>query len=98
MTWGQECCFVYEGLSVDQIPAALRPIGPEVRDVCGGIEPQQAGRRLAPEEWSVLEYACHMSDVLLVQRERDVLAPVAERPVVTPMSRDERVSICRYDA
>lgn len=98
MTSCHECGFVYEDLPVDQIPVALRAIGPDFRDACGEIEADRAGRRGTPEVWSALEYTCHLRDVLLVQRERVVLAQVAERPVVTAMSRDERVSICRYDA
>jgi hypothetical protein len=54
--------------------------------------------RVEPGVWSALEYACHVRDVFLVQRERVVLAQVKDRPSLAPMSRDERVSICRYDA
>jgi hypothetical protein len=42
MTSCQERGFVFEAFAVDQIPAALQAIGPDVRDVCRGIEPQQA--------------------------------------------------------
>jgi hypothetical protein len=40
--------------------------------------------------WSALEYVCHLRDVLLVQRERVLLARRVERPSCTPMGRDER--------
>jgi hypothetical protein len=40
--------------------------------------------------WSPLEYVCHLRDVLLVQRERVLLARRVERPSCTPMGRDER--------
>jgi hypothetical protein len=46
--------------------------------------------------WSALEYVCHVRDVLLVQRDRAVLARVEERPSFARMYRDERVLICRY--
>ena len=45
----------------------------------------------ADAPWSPLEYACHVRDVLLVQRERVLLARHKERPSFDPMGRDERV-------
>jgi DinB superfamily len=47
--------------------------------------------RPTPETWSALEYCCHVRDVLLVQRERLLLARRTDRPSLTPMGRDERV-------
>jgi hypothetical protein len=47
--------------------------------------------RWHPDVWSPLEYACHVRDLLLVQRERVLLARRADRPALTPMGRDERV-------
>ncbi|MFW6205262.1 MAG: DinB family protein [Actinomycetota bacterium] len=44
-----------------------------------------------PQTWSPLEYACHLRDVLLVQRERVLLARRKDRPSFEPMGRDERV-------
>jgi hypothetical protein len=41
--------------------------------------------------WSPLEFACHVRDVLLVQRERVLLARRRETPALEPMGRDERV-------
>ncbi|WP_378743320.1 DinB family protein [Nocardia brasiliensis] len=48
-------------------------------------------RRPRAEVWSPLEYACHMRDVLLVQRERALAARRMTTPEATPMGRDERV-------
>jgi hypothetical protein len=45
----------------------------------------------APATWSVLEYCCHVRDVLLVQRERVLLARRTVRPTLVAMGRDERV-------
>ena len=50
-----------------------------------------ARQRRQPGIWSPLEYACHVRDVLLVQRERVLLARHQERPSFDPMGRDERV-------
>ena len=48
-------------------------------------------RRREPQTWSPLEYACHLRDVLLVQRERVLLARRTDGPSFEPMGRDERV-------
>lgn len=47
--------------------------------------------RQRPDAWSPLEYACHVRDVLLVQRERLLLARRRDTPSFEPMGRDERV-------
>jgi hypothetical protein len=45
----------------------------------------------------VFEYACHLRDVLLVQRERVHLALVEDTPHFVSMYRDARVDNARYD-
>ena len=50
-----------------------------------------------PQTWSVLEYGCHARDVLLVQRERVLLALRVDQPDVVPMGRDERVEADGYN-
>ncbi len=47
--------------------------------------------RRRPGVWSPLEYACHLRDVLLVQRERLLAARRRNTPSFEPMGRDERV-------
>jgi hypothetical protein len=47
--------------------------------------------RRTPDFWSPLEYGAHLRDVLLVQRERVLMARRMDRPVFEPMGRDERV-------
>jgi hypothetical protein len=54
-------------------------------------------RRPAPEVWSPLEYACHVRDVLAVQRERIALTLREHEPEFEPMGRDERVVRDRYN-
>ena len=46
--------------------------------------------RPSPQVWSPLEYGCHLRDVLLVQRERILLARREDAPTIEPMGRDER--------
>ena len=47
--------------------------------------------RRQPQTWSPIEYGCHLRDVLLVQRERVLVARRIDRPSFDPMGRDERV-------
>jgi DinB family protein len=53
-------------------------------------------RRPDPDTWSILEYGCHVRDVLLVQRERVLLALRVDEPTVVAMGRDERVAADGY--
>ncbi|HXW33438.1 MAG TPA: DinB family protein, partial [Acidimicrobiales bacterium] len=52
--------------------------------------------RPSPGVWSAQEYVCHVRDVLLVQRERILLALVEECPSFSRMYRDERVELAGY--
>lgn len=93
-----ECGFSYELLEVEAIPGRLRSFGPRFQDKLVGVDPAVASRRPEPTVWSALEYSCHFRDLLLVQRDRAVLAQVEENPSFARMYRDERVSLCRYGA
>jgi hypothetical protein len=53
--------------------------------------------RPAPGVWSPLEYACHVRDVLQVQRGRVRQALDEDEPAFTPMGRDERAVERRYN-
>jgi S-DNA-T family DNA segregation ATPase FtsK/SpoIIIE len=53
--------------------------------------------RREAEEWSPLEYACHVRDVLFMQRDRLFVALVEEEPSFKPMYREERVALDRYN-
>ncbi|WP_082951337.1 DinB family protein [Mycobacterium mantenii] len=47
-------------------------------------------RRARPDAWSPLEYACHLRDVLLVQRERVLAARRVNGADCASMGREER--------
>ena len=49
--------------------------------------------RIRPSEqrWSILEYACHLRDVLISIRERLILATIVDVPTGVALHRDERV-------
>jgi hypothetical protein len=58
---------------------------------------EHARIRPAPDVWSPLEYACHVRDVLRVQRARVEQAQREEEPAFAPMGRDERAINDRYN-
>lgn len=53
--------------------------------------------RPAAGVWSPLEYACHVRDVLQIQRERIVQAQHEDEPTFAPMRREERAVEDRYN-
>lgn len=85
------CGFTYDVDEADAASTAIRTGAATLADL---VEPggDVVTRRAAPERWSPLEYACHVRDVLLVQRERVLRARREEAPTCAPMGRDERVA------
>ncbi len=84
-----ECGFVYDpsraGDAAREIISAVAGVSSLLVD-----EPRVRARR-EPQTWSPIEYACHIRDVLLVQRERVLTARRRDSPSFEPMGRDERV-------
>jgi len=91
-----ECGFVLEDLPVPRIGDALRGVAPRYQAALASGPEEGLRARPAPATWSVLEYACHVRDVLLIQRDRVLRALVEERPDFSPMHREERVTLARY--
>jgi S-DNA-T family DNA segregation ATPase FtsK/SpoIIIE len=91
-----ECGLVYASISAAEIPDALRAFGPQYRSRLAQ-DSTRLRARPGPEVWSPLEYACHVRDVLEVQRERLALALVEDTPTFVPMGRDARVVDRRYN-
>lgn len=85
-----ECGFVYR---LDDAEGAGPAIVDGCRELADMLTHDTADVRSRREQtmWSPLEYACHVRDVLIVQRERVLLARREERPALQPMGRDERV-------
>ncbi|MEV0977183.1 DinB family protein [Streptomyces sp. NPDC049915] len=78
MTTCAECGFEYDLSRAPSVPQLA-------------LDAAVLRRRPAPQVWSPLEYACHVRDVLFVQRERALAALRSNTPVAEPMGRDERV-------
>jgi hypothetical protein len=98
----EECGFDYEAVDESEAGDALRAFGrryraPLTRGLPG--EDLDALVRAHPHEgvWSALEYACHVRDVLAVQRERIALALAEDKPTLEPMGREERAVAERYN-
>jgi hypothetical protein len=102
MTSCAQCHFVYEDLTADEAPGALRHGAREIRERLGTLLDEPGGverLRTRPEAktWSALEYAGHVRDVLLTQHGRLYQALVEDTPAFSPMHRDERVALGGYD-
>ena len=86
----EECGFEYALDDAERVgPAIVEGVAEIAGVVRGGGSALRA--RPEPDVWSPLEYAAHLRDVLLVQRERVLRARREDRPTFAPMGRDERV-------
>ncbi|WP_307787030.1 DinB family protein [Mycolicibacterium mengxianglii] len=86
-----ECGFVYDLAAASRAGQDIRAAADELAALLtSSVDPPS--RRTSPQLWSPLEYACHVRDVLLTQRERVLLARRVQVPVAVPMGRDERVA------
>lgn len=55
------------------------------------LEAAEIRRRPDPKTWSALEYACHVRDVLVINRGRIEQTLAEDHPTYVPMDRDQRV-------
>lgn len=91
-----ECGFSYDA----SLSEVLGQLGREAREYGGllaGVQADRVRRRPDPDTWSALEYACHVRDVLAIQRDRIGLTLAEDRPVYVPMDRERRVVEDRYN-
>jgi hypothetical protein len=92
-----ECGFSYDDVARDDIPGAIRAMGPRYGAVLGGLDDDVLRAHPLPETWSALEYSCHVRDVFRVQRERALFALAEDQPSFARMRREERVAEERYN-
>ncbi len=92
------CDFIYADHVDDDLIESIRSFGPNFQAVLveAATSPELRQRR-DTKTWTALEYACHVRDVLLVQRERLFLALVEHNPTFVPMYREERVRLDSYN-
>jgi hypothetical protein len=87
-----ECGFVYDESRHPAAAAEIRAGSDAIAARLSDLEASAARRRPTPAIWSPVEYAAHVRDVLLVQRERVLEVRRSSRPPhPAPMGRDERV-------
>lgn len=91
-----DCGFVYEQLAAEEISHALLSVASRIGELLASRDADTLRTRPAPETWSAVEYACHLRDVFLVQRDRVILALVEERPSFPAMYRDARPELVGY--
>jgi S-DNA-T family DNA segregation ATPase FtsK/SpoIIIE len=96
MTVCAECGFTYGAAPRQELAGRLRRAA-EAYGVRLSTDAVTLRRRSAPDQWSPLEYSCHVRDVLLMQRDRVYVALVEHEPSFKPMYRNERVAFDRYD-
>lgn len=88
----EECGYAYDLAAATQAGHDIQAGVTELAELLTTTAPRTLAQRTAPQVWSPLEYACHVRDVLLTQRERVLLARRADIPSAVPMGRDERVA------
>lgn len=93
-----QCGFVYAHVPADHVPRELADSAGRYRRTLLDVNPDDLRAHPLPGTWSALEYACHVRDVLDVQRHRVRLALETEGPVFEPMGRDERVEDDDYNS
>jgi DinB superfamily len=94
----EQCGFDYEDQDPSAVPGALQAIARAFHTTLVATDPAVLRRRPGPDVWSGLEYACHVRDVFLVQRDRLYSALVEDTPNIGRMHRDERVVLARYNS
>jgi hypothetical protein len=97
------CQFIYADLDAPALPTRFAAFGTRYRALL--LPPDRPAAwdgilrtRPAAGVWSALEYAGHVRDVFLVQRDRLYTALVEDTPAFAPMYRDQRVTLARYNA
>jgi hypothetical protein len=97
----EECHFDYDALGPGAVSSSLRSLGSRfgmrISNERGDATLALTIRtRPGPRIWSALEYACHVRDVFLIQRERLYLTLVEDCPSFAKMYREERALFARY--
>jgi predicted carbohydrate-binding protein with CBM5 and CBM33 domain len=98
----EECGYDYREVEPAEAVEGIRGLGrryeaPLSRGLSGEVLDDTLRAHPIEGTWSALEYACHVRDVLTIQRERVALALVQDDFNPQPMDRDARVTRDRYN-
>lgn len=86
---------MWDDVAASDVGARVQSAVAEIARVVEIAGPR-ATERPTPDRWSILEYAAHVRDVLLVQRERVITASVLDTPTGAALYRDDRVNLGFY--
>jgi hypothetical protein len=87
----EECGYAYDLAAATNVGDGIWVGAIELAELLTTFKCELLARRTEPDLWSPLEYACHVRDMLLTQRERLLLARRVDVPNTVPMGRVERV-------
>lgn len=93
----EECGFDYDAVDRAELAPTLLTLAARHAQRLAEHAPDRLRVRVADTVWSPLEYACHVRDVLRVQRARILLAQREGTPEWESMRRDERAVEERYN-
>nr|WP_261566250.1 DinB family protein [Frankia gtarii] len=92
-----DCGFSYPARTVEGVLAEIAALSTRVAQAVTATGPDLLRKRPTPSTWSVLEYVCHLRDVLATSTIRLYRARTEARPVVEPMLNDLRAHRFRYN-
>ena len=90
------CRLSYPSLTVDDALALVEGLPAQVRATVQTVPPGHLRQRPEPGTWSVIEYLCHLRDVLMTSTIRLHRVRTEDRPVLEPMLNDLRARRFRY--
>ena len=94
----ERCGLAYRSLDVDTALGLVAESTATLAALLPSIEETVLRQRPAPEVWSVVEYACHVRDVLLTYAVRVHRGVLEDRPALDPMYGDWRAERFGYAA
>ncbi len=92
-----DCGFDHGGLAIGDLSSTLRAAAERLAEDLFSGDDAAVHARPDPSTWSVIEYGCHVRDVLLVQRDRILLSLVEDKPEFASMYPDQRATNAHYD-
>ena len=93
-----QCGFAYEEVAPTDVAGRLRAAPERYRQAISNSLPEVIRTRPDTPVWSALEYACHVRDVLLTQRDRAVLLEGAAGSAPAPSGSRARCSAAELHA
>jgi hypothetical protein len=90
------CGFSYPGTSLEAARDALGDLPAQVAAVATAVPAALRSVRPEPDTWSVVEYACHIRDVMVAGTIRLYRVRTEDRPRFEPIFQELRVARFRY--